>query len=162
MKENNLNITQVIKVIIQVLIFGISSSLAVILGILLANFSPKLDINKPFLIKAYQSLIRQDIEEIKEEKSIKNSFLFTEDETEISKLGAEVLNDLILQIQTKQISIIKIISYTQKTESSSLKLANLVKQYLEKSLTKNYHWVIIGYSLPEDDQLNSRVEIRLD
>lgn len=162
MKENNLNITQVIKVIIQVLIFGISSSLAVILGILLANFSPKLDINKPFLIKAYQSLIRQDIEETKEEKSIKNSFLFTEDETAISKLGAEVLNDLILQIQTKQISIIKIISYTEKNESSSLKLANLVKQYLEKSLTKNYHWVIIGYSLPEDDQLNYRVEIRLD
>lgn len=162
MKENNLNITQVISVIIQVLIFGISSSLAVILGILLANFHPKLDINKPFLIKAYQSIISQDTTDNKETKIIQNSILFNEEQTEISELGLEVLNEIISEIESKQISTIRILTYTEKGEDTPLRLGNIVRQTLENRLAKKYRWVIIGYPLDEEQKQNSRVEIRLD
>jgi hypothetical protein len=162
MKENNLNIPQVISVISKVLILGISGSLAVALGVLFANFYPKLDINKPFLIKAYESIISQDKTDNKEAKIIQNSILFNEEQTEISPLGLEILNELIAEIESKQISTIRILSYTEKGEDTPLRLGNIVRQALENRLAKKYRWVIIGYPLDEEPKQNSRVEIRLD
>jgi hypothetical protein len=161
-KENKQTNPQVISLIVKVIIFELGAVLAIIFGVLAANFYPKLDLNEPWLIKAYHNLFSQESTANSSKTSIKNSMLFDLDETAISPEGEEQLNQIIKEIETREISTIRIASYTDKPEDSPLKLSNLVKQYLEANLSKKYRMVLIGYPLTEAEKLDTRIEFWLN
>ncbi len=160
-QKKSSNYTSAIATIVYFLIFGIGSSLAIISGILLGSLYPKLDVNKPLLIKAYELVNRQEVKE-KEIISIENNFLFNQEETEISQLGEQVLNDLINELETKQVSTIRIASYLDSEKQISLKFAEMVKQYLAKGLEKKSQWIVIAYGLETNTTEKPRIEIILD